>query len=195
MAYMKRRHGIHRTTRRRSLEQTKNRNRLFFYGIMFLCNLFISIGIFSKHGEVKRIKISPFLTTYGTQVIQQGKPYTFTGYNMFQIASLSGHNVGCGSNVNDINSFFATLRPNSIVRFWAWQGSMAINPTTKQLDWAGIDRVLAAAKKYNQKVIVSLGTQSGECDDGQWNDSTWYQGGYKNVYNPSGFTPLSYWDY
>jgi len=180
--------------------KTKTKHRLqgkviYILGILLLFIGVILFGVIQKHGSVKGIKVTPFLSTYGTQLVDHGKPYTFAGYNMYNIASLPGHNAGCGGSIADINSFFATLRPNSVIRMWAWQGSMAINPTTKQLDWKGIDRVLAAAKKYHQRVIISLGTQSGECDDQQWKDSAWYQGGYKTVYNPAGLTPLSYWDY
>src|SRR5205085_12291741 len=95
----------------------------------------------------------------------------------------------------DIDALFSTLRPNSIIRIWAWQGSMATNPKTQKPDYAGIDRVLDSAKKHKQKIIMSLGTQSGDCDGGKWKDLNWYDHGYKDTNNPTGLTPLSYWDY
>jgi hypothetical protein len=166
----------------------------FIYFLVFCILLLLSINFF-KSGDVKGIKTSPYVTSYGTQLVESGKIRKFVGYNAFQSATLPGYNVGCGSYVSNIDEFFSTLPSNSMIRIWGWQGSMAINPKTKELDWSGIDRVLAAAEKYNQKVIVSLGNQSGQCDDGQWKDSSWYAGGFKQVYNPSGFTPLSYWDF
>src|SRR5205085_6860980 len=117
---------------------------LYFLGIFLFAIGFLLFGFFHKHGSINR-KITPFLTTDGTQLVDHSKVYTFAGFNMYQIASLPGHNAGCGGSVKDINAFFATLRPNSMIRFWAWQGSMATNPTTKQLDWTGIDKVLNAA--------------------------------------------------
>lgn len=173
----------------------RNRKRKYFFYSLLLFIALLVLVFANRQNSIKKIKITPFLTTDGTKLIEKGLPYTFVGYNIYQIASLSGHNATCGGNVDNIKAFFSVLRPNSVIRFWAWQGSMAINPVTKELDWSGIDRVLTTAKKYKQKVILSLGTQSGTCDDGKWKDSTWYQGGYKNVYNSSGLTPLSYWDY
>ncbi len=181
--------------KKKTVKQNPSRKLLYFFGILLLCLAIIPLTVLHKHGLVKGRRITPFLTTNGTKLVSRDTPYTFVGFNMYNIASLPGHNAGCGGPVSDINSFFATLRPNSMVRMWAWQGSMAINPTTKQLDWTGIDRVLAAAKRYHQKLIISLGTQSGQCDDGQWKDSAWYQGGYRNVSDASGLTPLSYWEY
>lgn len=163
---------------------------ILVFGLFFLImkSLFFQGSVIGNH-------VSPFLEVNGTLLQSQGKPYVVAGYNLFQIATYPGHNAGCGSFVSDIDSLFSTLPKNSMIRIWAWQGSMAINPKTKVLDWAGVDRVLAAAQKYHQKVIVSLGTQSGECDDGQWKGSSWYAGGYRDVANGNGLTPLSYWDY
>ena len=161
---------------------------------LILCSVFVFIILY-KNSDYKRIKITPYLSTDGTRLIDHGEMYTFTGFNMFQIATLPGHNAGCGGYVSDIDGIFKTMRPNGMIRIWAWQGSMTINPSTKQLDWTGVDRVLNAAKKYKQRVIISLAAQTGECDDQHWKDSQWYQGGYKNVYNQTGLTPLSYWDY
>src|SRR5258706_13147300 len=159
---------------RQSCKSAGNRKMVYFLIIFAILLILPIITIMHKYAGVKGIKNTPFLSTYSTQLISHGKPYAFTGFNIFNIATLPGHNAGCGSYVSDVNSLFATFRPNSIVRMWAWQGSMGINPTTKSLDFAGIDRVVAAAKKNNIKLIVSLGTQSGQCDDGQWKGSSWY---------------------
>ncbi len=180
---------------RQNVKSTGNRKIVYFLIIFAILLILPILTIIHKYVGVKGIKITPFLSTYSTQLINHGKPYTFTGFNIYNIATLPGHNAGCGGYVSDINGLFSTFRANSVVRMWAWQGSMGINPTTKALDFAGIDRVLASAKKNNIKLIISLGTQSGQCDDGQWKGSSWYSSGYQNVYNASGLTPLSYLDY
>ena len=72
-----------------------------------------------------------------------GVPTKFTGYNAYQLATDWGTNAGCGGQATpaQIDAFFASLRPNSIVRFWAFQGSMATNVNTDQLDWQPLDDV------------------------------------------------------
>ncbi len=145
--------------------------------------------------EIKTQETSIYLKRNGTHLRLFGQPYTFTGINAYSIASLNGINAGCGGQIDDLDVLFSTLRPNSIVRFWGWQGSMVTNVKTKLPDWTGIDRVISTAAKYNQRVIISLSDQAGTCDDGRWKDMAWYNGGFKQVYNPTGLTPLSYWDF
>jgi hypothetical protein len=72
---------------------------------------------------------------------------------------------------------------------------MATNVNTDQLDWAPLDRVFNAATAYGQRLIVSLTDQTGGCGYGPWQGLSWYQGGFEQVSNPTGLTPLSYWDY
>src|SRR5476651_883296 len=84
-----------------------------------------------------------------------------------------------------------------MVRAWAFQGSITTNTTTKQTDWTGLDRVVAAAQKDGIKLILVLGDQAGTCDDSHWKDLSWYQGGYKQAFddNGRGLTPLSFLNY
>ena len=64
-----------------------------------------------------------------------------------------------------------------------------------------MDRVFAAAAAHGQRLIVTLTDQGGTCDGNHWQDPSWYEGGYKQVFNDSsnsdgqGHTPLSYWSY
>ena len=53
-----------------------------------------------------------------------GCPRVFTGYNAYQLATDWGTNAGCGgmATTAQIDAFFASLRPDSLVRFWAFQG-------------------------------------------------------------------------
>jgi hypothetical protein len=137
------------------------------------------------------------VTRDGETLHLHGAPYRFVGINAYSLATWWGVNSGCGDQVDDLDGFFQQLRPNSMVRLWAWQGALAVNRASKQLDWTGLDRVVAAAERNTQKLILSLGSQSGTCDDGHWKDKAWYDGGYRQVHNDygNGLTPLSYWDY
>lgn len=141
--------------------------------------------------------LSGAISASGTALVLGGHAIQFTGVDAYELASTWGENGGCGPQVDTptLDSFFASLRPNSLVRIWARQGSMAINVNTHQLDWAPLDRVFAAAAQYNQKLLVSIGDYGGGCDDGHIKDDAWYTGGYMQVYNSNGMTPYSYWQY
>jgi mannan endo-1,4-beta-mannosidase len=133
----------------------------------------------------------------GTSLMVNGHAIQFTGVNAYELASTWGENGSCGPQIDTptLDTFFASLRPDSLVRIWARQGSMAINVHSHQLDWAPLDRVFRAAELYHQRLIVSIGDFGGGCDDGHVKDDAWYAGGYTHVYNAGGMTPYSYWDY
>ena len=139
----------------------------------------------------------------GTRLTLNGATYQFTGVNAYEAATQWGINAGCGAQLSDaqLNQLFASLPANSLVRFWAFQGTMATDITTHQLNWGPLDRVFAAAAAHSQRLVVAITDQAGTCDGGHWQDPAWYQGGFMNVYNdPSttdgrGLTPLSYWTY
>ena len=143
------------------------------------------------------------ITAQGQHLEIGGAPTLFTGFNAYQLATDFGTNSGCGSEATpaQIAAFFASLRPNSLVRFWAFQESMATNVHTGQLDWAPIDNVFYQAAKYHVYLIPVISDQSGTCDGGHWQDPNWYSFGFRNVYNSPdnsdglGLTPYSYWSY
>jgi hypothetical protein len=139
----------------------------------------------------------------GTHLTLNGAIYHFTGVNAYEAGTQWGVNTGCGPQLSDadLNSLFASLPPNSLVRFWAFQGTIGTNVYTHELDWAPIDRVFAAAAAHGQRLVVVLTSQSGGCDGGNWKNPAWYQGGFKAPVGSSGYTtdtgqdPLSYWTY
>ncbi len=143
------------------------------------------------------------IQTSGSQLILNGSVYQFVGVNAYEIATDWGTNAGCGQMETDgqLDQLFASLPPNSLVRFWAFQGGLATDINTGHLDWAPIDRVFAAAAAYHQRLIPVVTDQGGVCDGGHWQDPSWYEGGFKQVFNaPSdsdgtGHSPLSYWTY
>jgi IPT/TIG domain-containing protein len=143
------------------------------------------------------------ITAQGQSLEIGGVPTDFTGVNAYQLATDWGINAGCGgmATTAQIDSFFASLPPHSLVRFWAFQGSMATNVHTGQLDWQPLDNVFYAAAKYHVYLIPAISGQGSTCDGTHWQDPAWYSGGFKDVYNSPatsdgrGLTPLSYWDY
>ena len=100
-----------------------------------------------------------------------------------------------------LNDLFSSLAPNSLVRFWAFQETIATDVHTGQLNWGPLDRIFTTAAAYHQRLVVVITGQGSGCDGMHWQDPSWYQGGFQQVFNsPSnsdgkGLTPLSYWDY
>ena len=143
------------------------------------------------------------ITASGTNLQLGGVPTKFAGFNAWQLATDWGVNYGCGAMdaPAQIDAFFASLRPNSIVRFAAFQGTMATNVHTHQLDWQPLDDVFYAAARYHVYLIPVISDQSATCDGDHWQDPAWYSGGFRDVYNSAdnsddfGLNPLSYWDY
>lgn len=135
-----------------------------------------------------------FVTRCGAKLCLDGAPYTFVGFNSYQMATLWGSNTGCGNQVSDLGAYFGSLRPNSVTRVAAEQ-QQAFNPATGTIDFTALDRLVTAAQQYNQKLILTLGNEWAGCDDGNRKDQAWYAGGYATVHNARGVNPLSYLDY
>lgn len=191
----------------------KNNKHIFLFRVLLTLNIgmaliltgvlfrdYIISKFFSKETSAPLVKsaiTTPFVSTSGTKLYLQGLPYQFAGFNAYSLATLWGTNAGCGGQVNDVDGFFSSLRPNSVVRMWAFQGSMATNVYTKQIDWTALDRVVNSAEIHGQKLILTLAGQAGTCDDGHWKDRAWYSGGYNQAFNDngSGLTPLPYLQY
>jgi len=170
---------------------------LFLVLICFSCFYIHFVQSFEKDGSRSIIGAN------GTQLMLYGKPYKFVGVNCYQIATLWGTNNGCGLEFSDfeLDLFFGSLPNNSLVRFWAFQGTLAINYQTKELDWGPIDRIFNACEAYGHRLIPSLTNQYGTCDNNLWKEPSWFFGGYMDIFNNNtntteGFdlTPLSYWD-
>jgi hypothetical protein len=143
------------------------------------------------------------ITAQGQHLEIGGVPTLFTGFNAYQLATDYGTNAGCGgmATTAQMDAFFASLRPDSLVRFWAFQGDLVTNINTHQIDWRPLDDVFYAAAKYHVYLIPVISDQGGNCDGGTWQDPAWYSGGFRDVYNSAsnsdgrGLTPMSYWNY
>src|SRR3954453_16844410 len=82
------------------------------------------------------------ITRSGATLMLHGQAYRFTGVNAYELATYWSVNAGCGAQLSDseLDAFFAGLRPDSVVRFWAFQ-ALAVNKSSRTLDFTGIDRV------------------------------------------------------
>jgi mannan endo-1,4-beta-mannosidase len=140
------------------------------------------------------------LTANGGRLMLGGQPYRDVGLNAYEIGTDWGVNAGCGDMLTDtqMTAFFASLPAHTLVRFWAWEGNLAVNIHTGQIDWTGLDRVFSAAAAHNDLLMVSLSGQGGGCDDNIWKDPAWFQGGYRTEAGTNSIgqaLPLTFWQY
>ena len=150
-------------------------------------------------GNAARATTDPnVISRSGSTLMLHGHAYRFTGVNAYQLATYWSVNAGCGQQLTtaQLDAFFSSLRPNSVVRFWAFQ-AQGVNRFTKRIDYTGIDRVFRAAERHRQRLIPVLANQGGGCDDGHWKDAAWYAGGYTKRFNDDGrglnVVPFSSW--
>ncbi len=142
---------------------------------------------------------NPFVRADGTGLTLDGQPYRPVGLDIYELATDWGQNLGCGGMFDDadLDQLFSSLPPGTLVRIWAWQGSMATSPSG-QRDWGPLDRIVATAARHGIELVMSLGSQHGNCDDGVWKDASWYAGGYRSTVGPGdGYAKVttSYWSY
>ncbi len=129
--------------------------------------------------KVRKPYKKDFLYRQGTQLMLNGKPYQCASFNSFQL-------TGCGNNYElftpkEMDSLFASLPRNVIVRTWAFPG----NDTQT-------DAIISCAKRHHIKLILSLGDGRSSCGhhdgarngDGSGKTEAWYRGGYKTEYLP-----------
>lgn len=140
-----------------------------------------------------------FVTRSGRQLMLSGTPFRFVGANLYDAAATDRYSCNAGKRLSDAD-LLTTLRylhdkaGATVLRFWAYQ-----TYTQGGTDFAGIDRVLAAAKQVGMKVIPVLEDGPGNCTNttdvtpkSQYQNDTWYSAGYKVPY---GNASLSYRDY
>lgn len=114
-----------------------------------------------------------FLERRGNQLYLDGRPYRYLSFNA---ASLTG--CGVGAEIPDdgqLDDFFASLRPRSLVRTYAVEASGI----------PAIERAVEAARVRGHLLILILGDDDGECGDGgtkKTND--WYAAGFRERYLP-----------
>lgn len=150
--------------------------------IIIFITLFAAVG---SYFLIASRAMTDIITRDGSQLIYNGQPYYATGLNAFSLATTATTRHACGAYVSDeqILSFFNSLRPNSLVRVYAFQASNN-NPESSGIDWASTDRLvrLAEASTSKVKLVPALLGGGNDCSDNMSFTRTtdqWWQGGYK----------------
>lgn len=139
------------------------------------------------------------VTRSGTGFSLGGKPFRFVGFNLYDAASSPDYTCVHWPRYTDaqLDAAFAYMHDKAgatVVRFWAYQ-----TYTRGGTYWAGVDRVMRAARLYDMKVIPVLEDGPGNCSTGMrgvpktdYDGDLWYSNGYKVPY---GSAKISYRDY
>lgn len=129
----------------------------------------------------------PGLHRWRADLALDGRPVRLTGVNAYGATTWYGTNWGCGAPVYSLDRMFSELRPGSLVRTWAFQAMGWNNKDHPQhQDFFALDRVVQAAERHHQLLVLTLSDQAGTCDDGHWHDQAWYDGGYRQRWNDDG---------
>jgi mannan endo-1,4-beta-mannosidase len=117
------------------------------------------------------------VTTRGTDLLIDGKSRQVAGWNLF---GASGCHQGRPYSNDALDGFFKSLPPRSLTRTWGFRPQGLDN----------LRHVVAAARRNDQMLIVSLGDGVSHCNDlegssrgqGSAKTATWYQSTYKGGY-------------
>jgi len=124
-----------------------------------------------------------FVYRQGRNLLLDGKPYTFTGLNIYNAASLPNHGCwyGMGTRASVERSLDQIGPRQEVIRTWFFQHQATVDG---RRDWGSFDAVLDAARDRRYKVIPVLINQWGDCEG--WPDpragyknESWYQTGFR----------------
>jgi len=115
-----------------------------------------------------------------------GRPFRFTGINIYMAAS-GGKPSSCGGSLYPDANVPLSHMPNGIVfRFWAFQNFFVRG---RSFDWTNFDRVVAIAAAHHDKVIPVLANEHAYCD-GNAKTLAWYRGGYREWIGARSLVPF-----
>jgi hypothetical protein len=127
---------------------------------------------------------SGFVTRSGAQLLLEGRPYRFSGLNIYN-ANSDGwcwYAMNTGSALDDA---LGAIGPDkNAFRAWFFQ---PLATSAGARDWSAFDHTLSVAAAHGYRVIVTLTDQWGECgvaEDGgnsYFKTKDWYTNGYTSV--------------
>jgi endo-1,4-beta-mannosidase len=124
-----------------------------------------------------------FVGRSGSELVLNGKPYRFTGLNVYNANSVSNcwYTLGSGT---ALDASLSDIGPGKeAFRAWFFQSEATVNGAR---NWAAFDHTLSVARSHGEKVVATLGNQWADCEG--WTDpasgyknESWYQSGYKSL--------------
>ena len=133
---------------------------------------------------------SQFVTRSGTQLLLKGKPYRFTGLNIYNANSSGNCWYAMASGTMLDRSLTAIGSGKEAFRAWFFQ---SLATTGGQRDWSAFDHTLAVARAHGVKVIATLANQWADCEPAAgYKSDAWYTGGYMQP-DPGGTVSYRDW--
>jgi endo-1,4-beta-mannosidase len=126
-----------------------------------------------------------FVEENGTGLSVGGQAYRFEGMDIYMAASRGE----CGGSVN-LGRVLDEIGPEqNVFRVWLFQPFVVSHG---HFVWGTFNRLLEAANRHHERVIVTLGNEWNYCD-GPQKDLAWWQGGYKTSIGPGDIVPYREW--
>lgn len=142
----------------------------------------VALGV-TAPSSAAAAELTGIVSRSGPQLVADGSPYRFTGYQIGLGAS-PAHPLCTVYQDDEVGAALVRARQSSganAVRVWMYQSYGG--PT----DWSRFDLVFAEARKAGVRVVATLTNQWGECEPRRADGSlvrktlTWYQGGYRSA--------------
>jgi hypothetical protein len=127
----------------------------------------------SALAATQRPAAESFVSRRGASLELNGQRFRYLSYNAFTL-------TGCGiagevPSEAELDAFFASLRPNSLVRTWFFMNT----------DLEQLDRIVRMASAHSQKLIPVLTDHLGSCGDPEGaKTDRWYVDGYRDRFMP-----------
>lgn len=131
-----------------------------------------------------------FVGRSGTAFTLGGRPFTFTGFNIYQANSRSNCSYTMGTGGALDTALTSIGSGSQVFRTWFFQ---SLATTNGQRDWSAFDHTLAVARAHGVKVIATLSNQWGSCEGSQYKWDSWYTGGYKTQVLPQTTVAYRQW--
>ena len=145
----------------------------------------------------QRLADDTFVTRSGTRLLLEGRPYRFTGLNIYNANSIDNCWYTLGTGGSGLGTSLLQMGPGvEAYRAWFFQYQATSNG---ERDWSAFDHALEVAANRGFRVVATLVNQWGQCEG--WGDyaagyktESWYRTGYKTLPSSPGM-PATYRDW
>jgi mannan endo-1,4-beta-mannosidase len=130
-----------------------------------------------------------FVTRVGRNLFLNGRPFRFTGLNIYNANSVNNcwYSLGDGPS---LDASLAAIGPGqNVFRTFFFQRMATVNG---QRDWTAFDHTLAVSRARGEHIIATLANQWADCEEPVpgYKTEAWYQSGYRTRLDttvPSGY--------
>jgi len=125
-------------------------------------------------------RMPDFVTRSGATLLLDGRPYHFTGLNIYNANNQGACWYDLGTTASLDQTLSAIGPAQNVFRAWFFQSLATRNG---QRDWSAFDATLAVARAHDERVIATLGNQLGDCEGPAPATKTeaWYRSGYAGL--------------